>query len=62
MGTEPSATGMPRCGSPTRPSPPQELGWHVADDVATGFRALAGWLREERELWPRYEVERPVLR
>ena len=40
----------------------EELGWRAADDVATGFRALAQWLREERELWPRYEVEHPVLR
>jgi len=39
-----------------------ELGWRAEDDVATGFRAIAKWLREERELWPRYGVERPVLR
>lgn len=39
-----------------------ELGWRSTDDVATGFRAIAEWLREQPGLWPRYGVERPVLR
>jgi dolichol-phosphate mannosyltransferase len=34
-----------------------ELGWRARDDLAAGFRAIAGWLRDERELWPRYGVE-----
>jgi len=33
-----------------------ELGWRARDDVATGFRALADWLRERRDLWKRFDV------
>jgi UDP-glucose 4-epimerase len=39
-----------------------ELGWRYEDDVATGLRAIADWLREARELWPRYGVGVPDLR
>jgi dolichol-phosphate mannosyltransferase len=33
-----------------------ELGWVAHDDVATGFEALATWLRERRDLWERFGV------
>jgi nucleoside-diphosphate-sugar epimerase len=36
-----------------------QLGWRACDDVATGLSAIAGWLRERRELWPRYGVQPP---
>jgi dolichol-phosphate mannosyltransferase len=39
-----------------------ELDWRARDDVATGFRAIADWLRQQHDLWPRYGVERPTLR
>jgi len=32
----------------------RELGWRVEDDVATGFRALADWLRGRPDLWKRF--------
>jgi nucleoside-diphosphate-sugar epimerase len=34
----------------------RELGWQATDDVSTGFRALARWLRHRRDLWPRYGI------
>ena len=34
-----------------------ELGWRAEDDLPTGFAALADWLRDHRDLWPRYEIE-----
>jgi nucleoside-diphosphate-sugar epimerase len=34
-----------------------ELGWSARDDVATGFRALAAWLRERHDLWERFGIE-----
>jgi dolichol-phosphate mannosyltransferase len=34
----------------------QELGWKANDDVAYGFRALAEWLRERRDLWQRFGI------
>lgn len=34
-----------------------ELGWRARDDLATGFRSLAGWLRERRDLWDRYGID-----
>jgi nucleoside-diphosphate-sugar epimerase len=34
----------------------RELGWRAQDDVASGFRALAHWLRERRDLWERFGV------
>jgi dolichol-phosphate mannosyltransferase len=34
----------------------EQLGWQAQDDVATGFRALADWLRERRDLWARFGV------
>jgi dolichol-phosphate mannosyltransferase len=36
-----------------------ELGWRAQDDVATGFRALADWLRERADLWEHYGVAAP---
>lgn len=33
-----------------------ELGWHARDDVSTGFHAIASWLRERQDLWPRYGI------
>lgn len=35
----------------------QELGWSAQDDIATGFKALADWMRERRDLWDRFGVE-----
>jgi len=34
----------------------ERLGWRAEDDLATGFHALAEWLREQRRLWERYEI------
>lgn len=34
----------------------EALGWRAQDDVATGFRALADWLRERPDLWERFGV------
>ena len=31
-----------------------QLGWAAEDDLVTGFAALANWLRERRDLWPRF--------
>ncbi|MEA2371235.1 MAG: hypothetical protein QOH12_1629 [Solirubrobacteraceae bacterium] len=31
-----------------------EVGWRAEDDVATGFRALAAWLRGRPDLWERF--------
>ncbi len=39
----------------------QELGWRVEDDVATGFRALADWLRGRPDLWPRFARREPGI-
>jgi nucleoside-diphosphate-sugar epimerase len=36
-----------------------ELGWRASDDVATGFRVLADWLRERRDLWERFGIQAP---
>jgi nucleoside-diphosphate-sugar epimerase len=36
-----------------------ELGWSARDDVTTGFRALASWLRGRRDLWTRYGIVVP---
>ena len=32
------------------------LGWRAEDDLATGFHALASWLREREDLWSRFEI------
>jgi dolichol-phosphate mannosyltransferase len=32
------------------------LGWSAEDDLETGFKALADWLRAKRELWERFGV------
>ncbi len=37
-----------------------ELGWRAEDDLETGFRALAQWLRDRPELWSRFSIEAPV--
>lgn len=37
-----------------------ELGWTAQDDLATGFRALADWLRDRPDLWSRFSIEAPV--
>jgi len=34
----------------------EQLDWRAHDDVATGFRTLADWLREQRHLWERFGV------
>jgi nucleoside-diphosphate-sugar epimerase len=36
----------------------ERLGWKAEDDLATGFARLADWLRENRALWSRYEIDR----
>lgn len=36
----------------------RELGWRAEDDLETGFAALADWLRENPQLWDRYEIRR----
>jgi dolichol-phosphate mannosyltransferase len=33
-----------------------QLGWSTEDDLATGFGRLAGWLRENPQLWDLYEI------
>lgn len=33
-----------------------QLGWVAEDDVATGFAALADWMREHPELWERFGI------
>ncbi|MBO9534571.1 MAG: NAD-dependent epimerase/dehydratase family protein [Solirubrobacteraceae bacterium] len=38
----------------------QDLGWVAEDDVATGFAALADWLREHPENWPRFNISAPA--
>jgi len=35
----------------------EQLGWRARDDIRTGFRALADWLRERRDLWERFGVQ-----
>jgi dolichol-phosphate mannosyltransferase len=37
-----------------------ELGWVAQDDVATGFRAIADWLRGRPDLWERFGVAATV--
>ena len=34
----------------------RELGWSAEDDLRTGFRRLASWLRENPQLWSLYEI------
>jgi nucleoside-diphosphate-sugar epimerase len=36
-----------------------ELGWRAEDDVRTGFRTLADWLRGRPDLWDRFGGRRP---
>lgn len=35
----------------------ETLGWASEDDLATGFAALADWLRANPHLWERYEIK-----
>lgn len=35
----------------------EQLGWSAEDDLPTGFGRLAAWLRENPELWERYEID-----
>jgi nucleoside-diphosphate-sugar epimerase len=41
-------------GDPSRAQ--RELGWSAEDSLEAGFGRLAGWLRENPELWERYEI------
>lgn len=45
---------------PTRAA--TELGWRAEDDLATGFRMLADWVREHPEVSDRYGIERASAR
>jgi UDP-glucose 4-epimerase len=33
-----------------------QLGWAAKDDVAGGFAQLARWMRDRRDVWPRYQI------
>lgn len=34
----------------------RQLGWRIEDDLETGFRALADWLRGREDLWERFGI------
>ena len=63
-GSLPSRAGAPTSrgrgtrppGSRIRSRARDQLGWTATDDLDAGFAALAGWLRERTDLWPRYGI------